>query len=401
MSEYQYYEFQAVDRSLTREQMAELRAISSRAEITPTHLTNVYHYGDFRGDPIELIVGYFDAHVYEANWGSHTLMFGFPHKAVDLKQLNGFRVEAVSDYEAGLMVNQRGDRVIVTFASHEEEYEGWIDEGDSKAWLPSLISLRADIMNGDLRALYLGWLAGATLNADAYDEVDDEDADEDEDAEGEFENADLLEPPVPAGLGQLTAPLKRLAEFLRLNPATIEVAAERSTPLKETRLSAKAVSTWIAALPSSEKDDLLLRLIQGEAQVGAELVRRVRADLSPEDESAASGKRRTAGFLARAGQERAAELERRAEAKKAKERSAYLDTLVNKQGALWRQANDLADQKKAREYDEAVTLLADLHELAVRDGKSAAFDRQLEEFRDRHARKPALIDRLRKVKLAP
>jgi hypothetical protein len=33
MSEYQYYEFQAIDRSLTDRQMRELRAISSRAEI--------------------------------------------------------------------------------------------------------------------------------------------------------------------------------------------------------------------------------------------------------------------------------------------------------------------------------------------------------------------------------
>ena len=42
MSEFQYYEFLAVDRPLTAEQMAELRSISSRAEITPTRLTNAY-----------------------------------------------------------------------------------------------------------------------------------------------------------------------------------------------------------------------------------------------------------------------------------------------------------------------------------------------------------------------
>ena len=97
MSEYQYYEFQAIDRPLTDKQMAELRAISSRAEITPTRMTNVYHYGDFRGDPVELLASYFDAHLYEANWGSHTLMFGFPRNAVDLKQVMAYRVEAISD----------------------------------------------------------------------------------------------------------------------------------------------------------------------------------------------------------------------------------------------------------------------------------------------------------------
>ena len=35
MSEYQYYEFQAFDRDLTEKEMGELRAFSTRAEITP------------------------------------------------------------------------------------------------------------------------------------------------------------------------------------------------------------------------------------------------------------------------------------------------------------------------------------------------------------------------------
>lgn len=36
MSEYQYYEFQAIDRSLTAEEMGVLRSYSTRARITPT-----------------------------------------------------------------------------------------------------------------------------------------------------------------------------------------------------------------------------------------------------------------------------------------------------------------------------------------------------------------------------
>jgi hypothetical protein len=35
MSEYQYYEFQAIDKPLDAEQMAELRSYSTRARITP------------------------------------------------------------------------------------------------------------------------------------------------------------------------------------------------------------------------------------------------------------------------------------------------------------------------------------------------------------------------------
>ena len=49
MSEYQYYEFLAIDRPLDSSEMAPLRALSSRAEITPTRFTNVYEWGNFKG----------------------------------------------------------------------------------------------------------------------------------------------------------------------------------------------------------------------------------------------------------------------------------------------------------------------------------------------------------------
>ena len=68
MSEYQDYEFLAVDRPLSKNEMAELRAISTRAEITPASFTNEYNWGDFKGDPHELLQRYFDLHVYIANW---------------------------------------------------------------------------------------------------------------------------------------------------------------------------------------------------------------------------------------------------------------------------------------------------------------------------------------------
>jgi len=49
MSEYQYYEFQAIDRPLTQEEMEELRAYSTRARITRTSFVNDYSWGRFKG----------------------------------------------------------------------------------------------------------------------------------------------------------------------------------------------------------------------------------------------------------------------------------------------------------------------------------------------------------------
>ena len=87
MSEYQYYEFVALDRPLTPAEMAELRSISTRAEITPTRFFNEYHWGDLKADSTELLARYFDVHVYFANWGSRRLMFRLPRPAVDLEDL--------------------------------------------------------------------------------------------------------------------------------------------------------------------------------------------------------------------------------------------------------------------------------------------------------------------------
>jgi hypothetical protein len=66
MSEYQYYEFLAIDRPLTEREMADLRALSTRAHITPVSFTNHYDWGGLKADPKTLMKHYFDAHVYEA-----------------------------------------------------------------------------------------------------------------------------------------------------------------------------------------------------------------------------------------------------------------------------------------------------------------------------------------------
>ena len=56
MSEYQYYDFRAIDRPLTSSHRAELAKISTRAEISSTRFTNFYTFGDFKGNPVALVV---------------------------------------------------------------------------------------------------------------------------------------------------------------------------------------------------------------------------------------------------------------------------------------------------------------------------------------------------------
>src|SRR5262245_43620738 len=120
VSEYQYYEFAAVDESLTDKQMEELRALSTRAEIAPTSFVNEYHWGDFKGDPRKLIVDYFDAFLYFANWGTLWCMFRLPKVAVDLSAMKRFNTDDAIE------ISTKGKRVIVDICLEDEavDYDG-------------------------------------------------------------------------------------------------------------------------------------------------------------------------------------------------------------------------------------------------------------------------------------
>jgi hypothetical protein len=78
VSEYQYYDFRAIDRPLTRKEMAALRSISTRAAIAATSFTNHYEWGDLKANPSKLLETYFDAFVYVANWGTHEFCIRLP-----------------------------------------------------------------------------------------------------------------------------------------------------------------------------------------------------------------------------------------------------------------------------------------------------------------------------------
>ena len=84
-----------------------------------------------------------------------------------------------------------------------------------------------------------------------------------------------LEPPVPAGLGSLTAPQRALADFLRLDADLLKVAAEGSPPLARMKGDPRRLASGIKDLPTSEKDELLHRVAEGHGvQVQTELLHR-------------------------------------------------------------------------------------------------------------------------------
>ncbi len=165
MSEYQFYEFRAVDRPLNEEEMAAVNQLSSRVDLSAHHATFVYNYSDLPTRAETLLLKYFDAMFYVTNWGSCQLMFRFPKKAVDLDQMQAYcRPYIVEDF---MSVTESGDYVLLNIQLHEEGSEwGWV-EGEGS--LSRLISLRDDISRGDYRLLYLAWLKTITWEEEILD----------------------------------------------------------------------------------------------------------------------------------------------------------------------------------------------------------------------------------------
>ncbi|HEX6041490.1 hypothetical protein [Longimicrobium sp.] len=374
MSEYQYYEFQAVDRSLSPEEMERLRAVSSRATITPRSFVNVYHYGNFRGDAWTFLETYFDAFLYLANWGTREVMLRVP-----LRMLGADVVGNYCDDEF-VMTEARGEHVLLGFRS-EDEGGDWEEDGSGR--LGSLLPLREELAGGDHRALYLGWLLSAQQGG-----VPDE----------------APEPPVPAGLGRLTAAQRVFVDFLRIDEDLVRAAAERSVAPAAER-DDTALQAWIAALPDAEKTAMLMRVANGGGNaVRLDLLAGVQRTLRP-GPAPAEAPRTVGELLARADHladvrqreeaEAAARAKARREQQQAAERERYLSTLVGREEEVWSRAEALAAEKKGAAYEEAVRLLRDLRDLAQRDGGADATQARLYAFAERHAGKLALNRRMK------
>ncbi|MFD7165101.1 hypothetical protein [Streptomyces violascens] len=171
MSEYQYYEFRALDRPLNREEQEQLRAISSRARITATSFTNTYNWGDLSGNPRQMIERYFDAHLYVTNWGTHRLILRLPKQALPQRTVQPYCL----DHRIETWTTRT--HLLLDLTSEDEDGD-WIEGADDS--LAALIGVRDELAVGDLRPgeiiqLHIGSLdgQGPVLDAEALPQIID------------------------------------------------------------------------------------------------------------------------------------------------------------------------------------------------------------------------------------
>lgn len=377
MSEYQYYEFAAIDRPLTPTEMDELRAVSSRAAITPIGFSNHYEWGDLKANPDAWMRRYFDAFVYSAHWCSCRLSLRLPRAVFQAAELQPFAngTTLVMDAtENGWVLNWSLDE--------SEDYERFAQD-DGSGWMRRLLPLRDELLRGDARPLYLGWLAGVYAQSD-----------------------DDLEPEVPPGLAALSPAQQALAEFLQVDPDLLAAAQAGSAPLAADE--APQLDAWLQTWGADDMRQVLKNLVldQGASTV-RQLTARYAAWLKAQRPCVASGGQRrsvaTLHTLAQAAssvrQEREAQERARQHAERQRQREAVLRQLMADPAQLWQRADAQAARGVAAGYDGAERILTDLAEGYALTASRAAFEHELRRFLAPHAKRTALRRRLSKAGL--
>jgi len=372
MSEYQRYEFMTNDRPLTQAQLEAVNGLSSHIETSSTHALVEYDWGDFKHDPIAVLHEFFDGFLYWANWGAPRLAFRFPHGILPADLLTGYDLDDLVTFTR----HTDHDILDIHFAELEAPDE-WVDYE-----LGSLIAMRDELIEGDLRALYIVWLAAQRMRKGA-----DEDRDDDE------EEYEIDVPRVPPGLGTLTSAQQALADLLQV-PRELLIAAARHSRAP-TESPDDDVATWVKMLPLDRSTEYLVRLAHNEPGLARRLVTELldlRKDRSP---VTPTGERVTYSFLLAESTAIRDQMEREKREQERLARQRHIQEVHDHQNDYWRQVDAAVARGSGPGYDEAIQLLVELRAVADQFNETQAFQERFRSWVEHHLRRPAFVKRLR------
>ena len=373
MSEYQYYEFRAVDLPPDNADQRALRAMSTRAQITATSFTNTYDWDDFKGDPTILMQRWFDLHLYVSNWGSRRLMIKLPGRLIDEAAVRAYAGKAEC-----VQLTATREQIILDINGDEIESELFEDGSDR---LDGLAPLRDAILAGDWRLFYLLWLMAV-----------------------EEDGVEAEEPEPLAGIGSITPALGAVADFFQIDPDLVAAAAEKCPVPPADAVKPADCKACIAALPEPVKTGLLLRLLAGEPNLAAEL-RRLLRETAPPPRAVRVPELRTVHDLRTRAEAIAAARERDTAEQEALARKQQTEkdehvsrtrqaALARRGNRAWQDVELEIERGTASGYDRAARLLADLHAIAAERRTSEDFVRRLQALRERHSGKKRFLERM-------
>jgi len=359
MSEYQYVGFRAIDGPVSEENLDFMRRQSSRAEITPWSFDNEYHYGDFHGDAAEMLRRGYEFHLHYANYGIRKLMVRLPNGLPDAKAAEPyFEQDSIS-----FLKDKQGRGGILCIGPYFES--GDLDDlWETDDFLDRLLPLRAEILDGDLRPLYLAHLAVA--------------------CDGNHDPDDEKESPVPAGLDKLTDAQRALAELYGLSEALIAAAAQNSPSLPERTDSENQYVAWLQRQPEAAKIEWLAQLM---ADPRSAVRREILAEFQ-KSQIATSWPTirldRTIAELKAAAEEIHRENNRRNAEKAGRQRAQKLADMAADPMRTLHETEQLVKQRTTDAYRQIATMLADLQEALSGGKQSGLAVQQARKLRDKN-----------------
>jgi hypothetical protein len=376
MSEHQYVAFRAIDGPVTEENLEYMRRQSSRAEITPFAFDNEYHFGDFRGNAVEMLRRGYDIHLHYANYGIRKLLIrlphGFPDESAAKPYWVGDSVRFVNDKE--------GNGGIFCI-------EPCLDPGDlDDLWdvatiLDRLAVVRAEILDGDLRPLYLAHLAVSCDGAHDPDET--------------------KEAPVPAGLTKLTSGQRALMELYGLDDALVAAAAQGGPALAAQGDLRTEHAEWLHGQSQATKEAWLTQLMSDpQSTVRMDMLVAFRQSRNAPAWTTVRLDRTIAELRAAATQVEQ-ERQHRAAEKAAREKKQRLADMKADPERFLRETEKLVKERSRDAYTRISKILAELREALAGSDQSGLADRQAQKLRKANPTLSILVSELRREGFLP
>jgi hypothetical protein len=376
MSEYQSVAFRAIDGPVSEKNLEFMRRQSSRAEITPWAFDNEYHYGDFHGDAAEMLRRGYDIHLHYANFGTRDLLIRLPHGLPDASAAAPYFGEDALQF----LKDKQGAGGILSITPYYEagdKEELWnIDE-----LLGRLISLRAEILDGDLRPLYLAHLAVA--------------------CDSNHDREETKEAPVPAGLDKLSDAQRALAELYGLGESLIAAAARGAPAPPAKRDAQNQYADWLWRQPEATKNAWLTDLLaDSHSTVRREILAEFQKSRGTTSWPTVS-LNRTITELETAAEELKHQANHEAQTKAARARAKKLAAMTADPTTTLRETERLVAQGSREAYRKIAALLADLRTALAGSDQADLAEQQARKLKDNNPTLRVLTSELRRQGFVP
>lgn len=372
MSEFQYIGFRAAEKPVIDKDLEYMRQQSSRAEITPWSFDNEYHFGDFRGNAVEMLRRGFDIHFHYANFGIRKLLIRLPTNLPTTPGASPYFAEDGLQF----LKEKLGEGGILSISPYLEpgdQDELW----NVKEILDRLVPLRAEILEGDLRPLYLAHLA----------RMSDAEHDPEVTTEGN----------VPAGLGKLTASQRALAELFGLTDAIIGAAAEGISEQPLQQNPGELYARWLQGVPQATKNAWLLEWLENpHSSARGDMLAEFRKS-RPMAAWPTVQRDRTIAELEAAAEDIHKKGVSKATEKAAQQRAKRLADMAADPAATLAETKRLVKVRSRDSYIEIATLLKDLREALAGTKQSGLAEQQAQKLKKENPKLNLLTSELRRA----